>query len=346
MKQQFEIEKPNDDIRSYLQEKIDNLTKPKGSLGILEDLVMQIGWVQQTLSPELKNPCHIVFAGDHGIAAEGVSPSPQEVTYQMIANFWNGGAGINFLARQHGFNLKVVDAGVNYDFKESDPIINKKIRKSTRNYLHEAAMSQDEMELAIQRGAECVQACYNEGCNVIGFGEMGITNTSSSSLWMTYLTGVDLDKCIGAGCDHTGSIVNHKYNVLKKSMENYTGDKSLEDIVRYFGGYEMVMAVGAMLKAAELKMIILVDGFIMTNCMLVSSKINENVLHYAIFGHQGDEAGHKLLLEYLNAKPILNLGFRLGEGTGALCAYPIIDSAVRMINEMNSFKEIKVTKYF
>lgn len=346
MIQRFNIEKPDANICPYLQEKIDNLTKPKGSLGVLEDLAMQIGSVQQTLSPKLVNPCHIVFAGDHGIAAEGVSPSPQEVTYQMIVNFWNGGAGINFLSRQHGFDLRIVDSGVNYDFKETDPIINKKIRKSTRNYLHEAAMTVEEMELAIQRGADCVQACYDDGCNVIGFGEMGITNTSSSALWMTYLTGIDLNKCIGAGCDHTGSIINHKYNVLKQSMTNYAGDGSVEDILRYFGGYEMVMTVGAMLKAAELKMIILVDGFIMTNCILAASKLNENVLYYAIFGHQGDEAGHKLLLEYLKAKPILNLGLRLGEGTGALCAYPIVDSAVRMINEMNSFKEIKVTKYF
>lgn len=344
--QQFNIEKPNDEVRSYLQEKIDNLTKPKGSLGVLEDLAMQIGWVQQSLSPKLTNPCHIVFAGDHGIAAEGVSPSPQEVTYQMILNFWAGGAGINFLARQHGFNLKVVDSGVNFDFNDGDPIIDKKIRKSTRNYLHEAAMTHEEMELAIQRGAECVQTCYDEGCNVIGFGEMGITNTSSSSLWMTYLTGIPLDQCIGAGCDHTGKIISHKYNVLKQSMENYKGDASVEDIMRYFGGYEMVMTVGAMLKAAELKMMILVDGFIMTNCMLVASKLNVNVLHYAIFGHQGDEAGHKLVLDYLKAKPILNLGLRLGEGTGALCAYPIVASAIHMINEMHSFKEIKVTKYF
>lgn len=343
---QFNIEKPNDDVRQYLQEKIDNLTKPKGSLGALEDLAMQIGWVQQSLSPKLTNPCHIVFSGDHGIAAEGVSPSPQEVTYQMIANFWDGGAGINFLARQHNFDLKIVDAGVNFDFKPEDPIIDKKIRKSTRNYRHEAAMTVEEMELAIERGAECVQACFDEGCNVIGFGEMGITNTSSSSLWMTYLTNIPLDQCIGAGCDHTGSIINHKYNVLKASMDNYKGDGSVEDIMRYFGGYEMVMAVGAMLKAAELKMIILVDGFIMSNCMLVASKLNKEVLNYAIFGHQGDEAGHKLLLQCLNAKPILDLGLRLGEGTGALCAYPIIDSAVRMINEMNSFKKIQVTKYF
>jgi len=342
----FQIKKPKDEILSYLQEKIDNLTKPKGSLGMLEDLARQIGWIQQTLEPKLLSPCHIVFAGDHGIAAEGVSPSPQEVTYQMIANFWAGGAGINFLARQHHFDLKIVDAGVNFEFKTEDPIIDKKIRKSTRNYLHEAAMTQEEMELAIIRGAECTEACFEEGCNVIGFGEMGITNTSSSALWMTYMTGMPLDKCIGAGCDHTGNIINHKYNVLKKSMENYTGDGSVEDIMRYFGGYEMVMTVGAMLKAAELKMIILIDGFIMTCCLLAASKINPEVLNYCIFGHQGDETGHKLVLDYLHAKPILNLGLRLGEGTGALCAFPIIDSAVRMINEMNSFKEIKVTKYF
>ncbi len=175
---------------------------------------------------------------------------------------------------------------------------------------------------------------------------MGITNTSSSSLWMACLTGIPLEKCIGAGCDHTGSIINHKYNVLKTAIENYKGDGSILDIMRYFGGYEMVMAVGAMLKAAELKMIVLVDGFIMTNCILLASKLNKEVLNYAIFGHQGDEAGHKLLLEYLGAKPILHLGLRLGEGTGALCAYPIIESALHMINEMNSFKQIQVTKYF
>lgn len=343
---QFNIERPQDDIRQYLQEEIDNLTKPKGSLGTLEDIAMQIGWIQQTLSPKLNNPCHIVFAGDHGIAAEGVSLSPQEVTYQMIVNFWNGGAGINFLARQHNFKLKIVDSGVNFDFKPEDPIIDMKIRKGTRNYRHEAAMTLEEMELAIERGAKCVEDCFKEGCNVIGFGEMGITNTSSSSLWMTYLTNIPLEKCIGAGCDHTGSIVEHKHKVLKASIDNYQGSQSIENIMRYFGGYEMVMSVGAMLKAAELKMIILVDGFIMTNCMLAASRINKEVLNYAIFGHQGDEAGHKLLLEYLNAKPILNLGLRLGEGTGALCAYPIIESAVHMINEMNSFKEIKVTKYF
>lgn len=343
---QFNIEKPNEDIRSYLHEKIENLTKPKGALGMLERLAMQVGWVQQTLTPQLNHPCHIVFAGDHGIAVEGVSPSPQEVTHQMIVNFWSGGAGINFFARQHGFDLQVVDAGVNFDFNETDPIIHKKIRKSTRNYLHEAAMTTDEMEQAMTYGAELVQDCHNKGCNVICFGEMGITNTSSSALWMSCLTGMDLALCVGAGCDDTGNILSHKYKVLKQAQENYKGDGSAIDYIRYFGGYEMVMAVGSMLKAAELKMLVLIDGFIMTNCLLAASKLNKNVLNYAIYGHQGDECGHKLLLNYLGADPILNLGFRLGEGTGALCAYPIIESAVHMINEMNSFKEIKVTKYF
>lgn len=342
----FNIEKPDDEICILLQEKIDNLTKPKGSLGVLEELAMQIGWIQQSLEPKLTNPCHIVFAGDHGIAAEGVSPSPQEVTHQMIVNFWDGGAGINFLARQHGFTLKIVDAGVNFDFKPDDPIINKKIAKSTRNYLNEAAMTKEEMLLAIERGAECAQACFNKGCNIISYGEMGITNTSSSALWMTYMTDIPLERCIGAGCDHTGNIIGHKYKVLKQSMNNYKGDSTILDIMRYFGGYEMVMTVGAILKAAELKMVILIDGFIMTNCLLAASKINPKVLNYCIFGHKGDEAGHALLLDYLNAKPILNLGLRLGEGTGALCAYPIVESSVRMINEMNSFKKIEVTKYF
>ena len=344
--EQFRIEKPDVKIRPILQDKIDNLTKPKGSLGKLEELALQIGWIQQTLSPSLNKPCHIVFAGDHGIASEGVSVSPQEVTYQMIVNFWDGGAGINFLARQHGFELTVVDAGVNYDFKAEDPIVDKKIRKSTRNYLHEAAMTEEEMFLALTRGAECVIDCHDKGCNVISFGEMGITNTSSSALWMRYLTGISLDKCIGAGCDHTGTIIEHKYKVLQNAMNNYKGDNSVWDIMRYFGGYEMVMTVGAMLQAASLKMVILIDGFIMTNCLLAASKINPNVLDFCIFGHQGDEAGHQLLLEYLQADPILNLNLRLGEGSGALCAYPIVASAVHMINEMHSFKKINVTKYF
>ena len=175
---------------------------------------------------------------------------------------------------------------------------------------------------------------------------MGIGNTSASSMWMTCLTGIPLDKCVGAGSGLDKNGVNHKYNVLKKSLENYKGDGSTLDVMRYFGGYEMVMAVGGMLKAAELKMIILVDGFIMTNCVLAASRLYPDMLHYCIFGHCGDEAGHRRVLDSLNAKPLLDLGLRLGEGSGAICAYPIVDSAVRMINEMHTFEQEAITKYF
>ena len=194
--------------------------------------------------------------------------------------------------------------------------------------------------------AGTVEQCFNEGCNIISFGEMGIGNTSASSMWMTCLTGIPLDKCVGAGSGLDKNGVNHKYNVLKKSLENYKGDGSTLDVMRYFGGYEMVMAVGGMLKAAELKMIILVDGFIMTNCVLAASRLYPDMLHYCIFGHCGDEAGHRRVLDSLNAKPLLDLGLRLGEGSGAICAYPIVDSAVRMINEMHTFEQEAITKYF
>lgn len=343
---QFTIEKPDEAIRPLLMDKINNLTKPKGALGTLEDLALQIGWIQQTLSPTLRSPQNILFAADHGIVEEGVSKSPKEITWQQLSHFLHGGAGVTFFCRQHGFKLKLVDAGVDYDLPYEKGIINMKVRKSTRNYLHEAAMTKEEMELCIERGAQVVRDSYNEGCNVVSFGEMGIANTSSSSLWMHALTGIPLAQCVGAGSGLDDEGVRHKYNVLKQSYDNYQGDYSPEDIIRYFGGYEMVMAIGGMLQAAELNMVILVDGFIMTNCMLAASKLYPNVLHYAIYGHQGDEAGHKLVLDVLHAKPLLNLGLRLGEGTGAICAYPIVDSAVRMINEMDSFTSASVTKYF
>lgn len=342
----FQIQAPAKRIVPFLQEKIDNLTKPKGSLGRLEEMAIQIGTIQQTLDPKFVNPYHIIFGGDHGITAEGVSYSPAEVTPQMIFNFMEGGAGINFLARQHNIQLKVVDSGINYDFEGLPTLIDLKVRKGTRNYMHEAAMTRDEYELCLERGASVVDDCYSEGCNVISFGEMGIGNTSSSSMWMTYLTGIDLQQCVGAGSGFDSEGVQRKYRILKKTMDNYSGDGSVEDILCYFGGYEMVMAVGAMLRAAELKMTILIDGFIMTNCALAATKLYPEVYEYFIFAHQGDEAGHKLVLDYLNAKPLLFFDLRLGEGTGALCAYPLVDSAVRMINEMSTFKHAKVTKYF
>lgn len=342
----FHITSPDKALVPALTDKINNLTKPKGSLGRLEELAIQIGTIQQTLSPRLCHPQNIIFAADHGIAKEGVSFSAPEVTAQAIPNFLKGGAGVNMFCRQHHFGLKLVDCGINFDFNGLPGLIDRKIRKGTRNYLHEAAMTPEEFDRAIAIGAEITALIHQEGSNIVSFGEMGIANTSSSSLWMTYLTGIPLQQCVGAGSGLDNDGIRHKYEVLKQAMENYRGDSSVTDILRYFGGYEMVAAVGGMLKAAELGMIIIIDGFIMTACILAATRLYPEVKEYCIFGHQGDESGHRLLLDYLQVKALLNLDLRLGEGTGAICAYPIIESAVRMINEMNDFKKAAVTKYF
>ena len=342
----FHIQKPDEAIKESLIHKINYLTKPKGSLGRLEEIALRIGLIQQTLSPTLQHPQNIIFAADHGIVEEKVSPSPKEVTWQQISNFLHGGAGINFLCRQHGFTLKIVDAGVDYDLPYEQGIINMSVRRSTRNFLHEAAMTPEEMGLCIERGAQCVDMSHAEGCNVISFGEMGIGNTSPSSLWMACFTGIPLAQCVGAGSGLQATGVSHKLDVLQRSLDNYPGKHTTEEILSHFGGYEMVMAVGAMLRAAELKMVILIDGFIMTNCLLAASRLHPEVMSYAVFGHQGDETGHKLLLDYLNVKPLLNLGLRLGEGSGSVCCYPIIDSAIKMLNEMDTFDHAAVTKYF
>jgi len=342
----FHINRPDEKIIPVLKDKIDNLTKPKGSLGTLEELALQIGWIQQSLSPTLTQPHNILFAADHGIVEEGVSKSPKEITWQQMLHFAEGGAGVNFLCNQHGFTLDLVDAGVDFDFPADKGIIDKKVTKGTRNYLHEAAMSEEEMDLCLQRGAEVVEMVHAQGCNVVSFGEMGIANTSSSSLWMHLFTGISLEKCVGAGSGLDNAGVTHKFNILQQAVNNYQGDRSAHDIIRYFGGLEMVMAIGGMLRAAELGMAIIIDGFIMTNCLLAASKLHPNVLHYAIYGHLGDEVGHRLVLEHMGAKPLLQLNLRLGEGTGAICAYPILVSAVNMINEMDSFHKASVTKYF
>lgn len=344
---QFNIERTdNPGFRIQVKDKIDNLTKPKGSLGRLEEIAEQVCMIQGTLSPTLNRPYNILYAADHGILDEGVSVSPKDVTWQQSYHFLEGGAGISFLCHQHGFKLMVVDAGIDHEINYESGIIDMKVRRGTRNFLHEYAITPEELELCIDRGAQCVDKAHADGCNVISFGEMGCGNTSASSMWMTTLAGIPLADCVGAGAGLDKPGINHKYDVLKQALENWPGEHTdIEKIARY-GGLEMAMAVGGMLRAAELRMVILVDGFIMTNCMLAASKLNPAVLDYALFGHQGDESGHKRILDYLNAKPLLNLGLRLGEGSGAVCAYPILVSAVNMINEMDSFKKASVTKYF
>ncbi len=327
--------------------KIDNLTKPKGSLGMLEDLALQICLIQNTLTPELKAPHNVLFAADHGVIEEGVSVSPKEVTWQQLSHFSKGGAGINFLCEQHGFRLVLVDAGVDYEIPAGHGIIDMKVRRSTRNFLYGPAMTAEEFEMCLERGADVVDEIHRTtGCNIISFGEMGSGNTSSSSMWMHLFTGIPLDDCVGAGAGLNRSGISHKRDVLGRALANYSGGDDARSKMAWFGGYEMVMAVGGMLRAAELGMIIIVDGFIMTSCILAASRLYPTVLDYAIFGHQGDESGHRLMLESLNASPVLRLNLRLGEGSGAVCAYPIIESAVRMITRMDQFGDANVTRYF
>lgn len=340
----FKIETPDKSLRPEIQSKIDNLNKPKGSLGRLEELAMQICLIQQTLSPELSHPCHLLLGGDHGIEREGVSVSPREVTWQQMINFTRGGGGVNMFCRQHGFKLRIVDVGVDYDLAHIPGIIDRKIGRGTKNFLYEPAMTEEEYDKAIAVGASLVDDCIEEGCKVLSIGEMGIGNTSPSSIWMHLFGSIPLEKCIGAGAGLDTPGIRHKYEVLSKAVERFKADP--QDPLRYFGGFEMIAAIGAMLRAAECHLVILVDGFIMTACALAAIRLYPASQDYMIFTHCGDESGHRMMLDIVEAKPLLNLGLRLGEGTGALCAYPLVDSAVRMINEMNNFDNAKITKYF
>lgn len=338
------------ELRKALIEKIDNLNKPKGSMGKLESLALQMGMIQHTLEPTLNQPCHILFAADHGIERQGVSVSPRQVTWQQMINFSRGGGGVNLFCRQHAFKLWLVDVGVDHDLSAFPQIRNCKIAEhGTNDFFYGPAMNKEQMQQALQVGASLVTECADMGCNILSLGEMGIGNTSPSSIWMHLLQDIPLEQCVGAGAGLNSKGIAHKYQILEQAVSRYTQRYPFpnpQTIMQYFGGFEMVAAVGAMLQAYEKEMILLIDGFIMTACALMASKINPHVMNNAIFCHQGDEAGHQLMLQKMGVSGLLQLGLRLGEGTGALCAYPIIESAVRMLNEMNNFQDAQITKYF
>ena len=355
----FDIHRPDEALRPSIQQKIDNLNKPKGSLGRLETLAMQICLIQQTLTPELSHPCHLLLGGDHGIEREGVSVSPREVTWQQMINFTRGGGGVNMFCRQHGFDLSIVDVGVDYDLTPYPSILNRKIARGTNDFLYGPAMTEQQYDAALQVGIDLVDACQQKGCRILSIGEMGIGNTSPSSIWMHLFGNIPLEECIGAGAGLDNDGIRHKYEVLSRAVSNWQQTVNVdgnsprnatlsqrEQLIAYFGGFEMVTAIGAMLRAAELHLIILIDGFIMTACALAACQLYPATKDYMIFTHCGDESGHKRMLDLLDAEPLLHLGLRLGEGTGALCAFPIVDSAVRMINEMNNFNNANITKYF
>jgi nicotinate-nucleotide--dimethylbenzimidazole phosphoribosyltransferase len=329
-------------LKTALQAKIDQKTKPRGSLGQLESLALQIGLCQNSLTPRLNKPCMLIFAGDHGIVEAGVSAYPQTVTAQMIANFLAGGAAISVFAKQHNIELLIVDAGVNADLNSHPKLIDASIGKGTQNFLNQPAMTVSECAKALQAGADQVLRQHQSGCNCIGFGEMGIGNTSSAAMLMHRLTGLSLVRCVGRGTGLNDGQLQHKLVVLQRALSKYRDIIEPLDVLATFGGFEIAMMVGSYLKAAELGMLILVDGFIAGTALLVAGKLYPHVLDYCVFSHVSCEQGHQALLNQFNAKPLLNLELRLGEGSGIALAYPLVQSAVVFLNEMATFAEAGV----
>ncbi|MCF0063323.1 nicotinate-nucleotide--dimethylbenzimidazole phosphoribosyltransferase [Dyadobacter chenwenxiniae] len=331
-------------LADQIQHKIDFKTKPTGALGMLEKLAFQIAQIQQTLTPELKKPHIIVFAASHGIAAHAVSAYPAEVTAQMVLNFLNGGAAINVFTRQHGIALLVVDAGVNYDFGKNEKLIDAKVGFGTNNILTSPAMSAIECDACLQRGREIVGDVRATGCNVIGFGEMGIGNTSSAALMMSKLLDLPLEDCVGKGTGLSDEQMSAKLAILHQAMQNHADlDNNPLRVLQTFGGFEIAMMCGAMLEAADRGMVVLVDGFIASVAYLTAFRMHAKISQHAVFCHESSEKGHEILLRSLNATPILRLGMRLGEGTGCAVAYPVLQSAVAFLNEMASFESAGVS---
>lgn len=342
---QFNISPLSTALQDALLHKIQHKTKPLGSLGRLETIALQVGLIQQTLSPTLSQPTMLVFAGDHGIAQSGVSPYPQAVTAQMVLNFLAGGAAINVFSRQVGMQLRVVDAGVNHVFASDSQLIDAKMGMGTANFLHTPAMTQAVCDAAIAKGASIVQREIAKGCNVIGFGEMGIGNTSSASCLMSVLTGIPIAQCVGRGTGLDDVGLANKTLLLTQAIAQHKLDAGKPiQVLATFGGYEIAMMIGAMLAAAEQKAILLIDGFIATAAVLVAAKLHPEVLQYCIFAHRSDEHAHQALLNHLDAKPLLDIGLRLGEGTGAALVYPLVQAAVSFLNDMASFESAGVSE--
>jgi len=334
----------SDLLLKNLQDKIDQKTKPVGSLGVLEKIAKQIGSVFQTLEPKINQPHIVVFAADHGIAQHGVSAYPQDVTRQMLVNFLEGGAAINVFCKQNKIALSVVDAGVNYDFPSNTTLISAKIDKGTHSFLSGPAMSKTQMELCFTKGSEIVETIAKQGSNCIGFGEMGIGNTATASVLMSVLCNFSIEDCVGRGTGVNDEKLQFKIDILRKAVENYKGSKDLDSYLAYFGGFEILQMAGGMLEAYKQNMIFLVDGFICSVAFLVAFKKNPEILKKAIFSHQSAEKAHKKLLDYLEVSAVLQLDLRLGEGTGCALVFPIVQSAVAFLNEMASFESAGVSK--
>ncbi|MDR2165462.1 MAG: nicotinate-nucleotide--dimethylbenzimidazole phosphoribosyltransferase [Zoogloeaceae bacterium] len=345
----FKIALPDSALAPALREKIDQKTKPLGALGRLEALAMQAGLVQQDLMPEIRAPHMLVFAGDHGAARAGVSAYPQEVTAQMVANYLAGGAAINVFCRLNGLALSVVDAGVAHPIPRphgnpgegTAPVfISARIAAGTDNYLEGPAMSVEARDLALARGAEIVRRLAGEGTNVLGFGEMGIGNTASAALLAHALTGAPLAECVGRGAGLSDAGLERKRLLLSRAFARaglVAGETDARMALAEFGGFEIAMMTGAMLAGAEAGMLLLIDGFIVSVAALIAARLAPALAAYCVFCHRSAEPGHRAVLAALGAEPLLDLELRLGEGTGAALAYPLLVAAVSFLRDMASF---------
>jgi nicotinate-nucleotide--dimethylbenzimidazole phosphoribosyltransferase len=346
----FTVPPLSQDLTADLQAKLDGKTKPPGSLGRIEALALQLGRIQNTTVPQVRAPQIAVFAGDHGAAKAGVSAYPQDVTWQMVANMLAGGAAINVFARQAGLGLTVVDAGVARDLDDLSDIgtggvrfLRAKVAHGTENYLEAPAMTAQQCDTALEVGAGLVRLLAEQGSNTLGFGEMGIGNTASASLITAALTGRELDAVIGRGTGLDDAGLARKRELLARAWQRAGDVRDPLAVLTEFGGFEIAAMTGAFLEAAKLHMTIVVDGFIVTSALLVAAAIAPNVRDYCVFAHRSAEAGHEAQLAHLDAKPLLDLGLRLGEGTGAALAMPLLATACAMLDEMASFESAGVS---
>lgn len=329
------------DLAVRLQHRLDNKTKPLGSLGQIERLGQRIGLVLGSETPELKDPQLVVFAGDHGLAARGVSAYPSDVTWQMVENFLAGGAAVSVLARQHGIGLTVVDCGVNHDFAPRQGLVIHKVASGTADALEGTAMTAAQRNTALANGAALVRTLPG---NALLLGEMGIGNTSAASLLMSRLAGLDIVDCTGAGTGLDGAAVQRKITILRQVLARHPDAIEPLDALAAFGGFEMATMVGAVLQAALERRVIVVDGFIASASVMVASALQPLVLQRCVFAHRSGERGHALMLAHLNAEPLLDLGLRLGEGSGAALAWPLLLSACAILREMASFETAGVSR--
>lgn len=335
-------------LTQALQHKLDHKTKPLGSLGRLEQLALRLGQIQGTASPRLEQPQMVVFAGDHGLAARGVSAFPSDVTWQMVENFLAGGAAVSVLARQHGLALTVVDCGVRHDFVPHGSgdglrpgLVVRKIGPGTADALSGPAMTAAQCGEAIANGRALLRALPG---NIVLLGEMGIGNTSAASMLMARLTGHDIAQCTGAGTGLDAAAVERKAGVLREVLVRHADARAPLDALAAFGGFEIATLAGIVLQAAKERRVIVVDGFITTAAVLVVQALAPRVLQRCVFAHCSGERGHALLLEHLKAEPLLDLGLRLGEGSGAALAWPLLTSACRILDEMASFASAGVSE--